>query len=248
MVGCDAYIFKEGYFVLGYTKSGTNWLCLMISRYLGMPVFEPWIDYNRGNGPYVFHLHRFLPLSGARKRTVYLMRDGRDAVISRYHAMLDQPGQSREREQFSRIIGCIPTAEDITQHLPAWIEFLRKTARSSVDWKRHVERGLREYPHRVRYLDLKERAVQTMSGVIKHLTGNEADLHILAEVVDYYSFDRMKERAIGDRYAASFLRLGAAGSWRKVFDRKSAEVFAHYAGQTLIDAGFEKSNSWIRDF
>jgi hypothetical protein len=247
-IAYDSVINKEGYYVLGYTKSGTNWLCKLLSDYFELPLHEPWNDKWPSLKPHIFHLHRFLPMKNVKGRTIYMMRDGRDAVVSRYHTMVKQVTQRIEREEFTEIIGKKPTVEELSIYLPAWINYLSTNTRSTVDWKNHVEKGLTEYPHRIKFEDLKQNGIATFQSVVEMLSGEEADLDRISKIYEYYQFDKVKARKKGDSYTASFLRSGKAGGWKTVFNLKSAEAFAAYAGHTLIKAGYEKDDSWINEF
>ncbi len=38
-----------------------------------------------------------------------------------------------------------------------------------------------------------------------------------------------------------------SGDWTNHFSKKAVEIFDHYAGDTLIDLGYEKNREWINN-
>ena len=64
--------------VLGYPRSGTVWASQMIADYLQLPY--PILSLFPIGCPAIFHGHQRVERNGPR--TVYVMRDGRDALVS----------------------------------------------------------------------------------------------------------------------------------------------------------------------
>src|SRR5262245_45203541 len=102
-IACDVLRGGSGrsYYVVGYAKSGTNWLCRLLSDYTGLPIYEPWNDRAPRLDPQIFHMMRLLPFESVRKRSVYVMRDGRDTMVSRYYETIHrEPEHKRAAERF----------------------------------------------------------------------------------------------------------------------------------------------------
>jgi hypothetical protein len=60
-----------------------------------------------------------------------------------------------------------------------------------------------------------------------------------------HDFSRSAGRQAGQEDRGSFRRKGASGDWRNHFTREAGEVFDSYAGDALIDFGYETDRSWV---
>ena len=235
---------SPGIYVLGYVKSGTNWLCHLLSGILEMPILEAWKVRLPVLHPCVYHTHRFIPLDSIRRRTIYIMRDGRDTLVSYYfHLIREQGPQLRQAEQ---VIGRRLTAENIRENLPGFISYLQATRTSTADWRTHIEtwQRFREQYFTIRYEDLLTDAESELIRAIQALTGRQPEAGQVRSVVQQQDFRTVTQRAPGHEDSNKFMRKGVQGDWRNNFSRSAARKFNAYAGQLLIDLGYESDPSW----
>lgn len=230
------------YFVLGHPKSGTNWLCSVLSDYFGQPVFQAWKRLSPAVSPQIFHMHRFIQTTSARRRTFYLHRDGRDIVVSHFFEMARNPWGSATREAFSRYLGSQMDEDRIKEQLIAFIEWsfeVNKT--SSICWPDHISKAF-EYPYiRLCFEAMKEDAYVEVKRAIQEMTGSEINQQQLYKSIERNDFGR-KKKASSDSH---FLRSGKSGDWVHYFTRDAARKFEFYAQDTLETLGYEQDNSWV---
>lgn len=236
----------------GYPKSGTSWLCQLLSGYLDIPHPQ---NYSMPIAMRaVLHNHwmydeRF-PLSA------YVVRDGRDVLVSMYFysmrsiALPRHPRQAaRLRERFTRVLGSGYDPEDVSRNLPRFleVEFTDPIAVRGVTWGRHVRSWCAE-PHRnvvvTRYERLLADAGNELARVVEAVTGAPADLERVARTVTAHDFSG-SGRDAGHEDRTSFMRRGVQGDWRDKFSRDAAEVFEHYAGDDLRLLGYEQDAHWV---
>ena len=58
----------------------------------------------------------------------------------------------------------------------------------------------------------------------------------------------MTKREAGKEDRNNFLRKGIAGDWKNHFNEEAANIFHHYAGETLIKLGYEINDDWAKTF
>lgn len=244
----NAYIGKKGFFVIGYTKSGTNWLKNLIRHYYGIKLLPRYTPGDGFLGERIYHMHRFLPTKFYRASSVYLVRDGRDTVVSRYFTMVKQKSQSLMKNDFIKYCGKEPTKENIKELLPDYITFLITYHKSTIDYRSHVKKAMNEGYFIVKYEDLLANTTNTLRKVLRHYKPNEqVNEERLKEVIDYHSFEASVKRQKKD---TGFFRKGGgtSGDWRNHFTNKCAKVYDHYAGDVLIQLGYEKDHNWVNAF
>jgi hypothetical protein len=231
-------------YVLGYIKSGTNWLCHLLSSALSIPILEIW----KINGPRydhcIFHMHRFIPVEHVRRRTVYLMRDGRDTIVSAYFHVVREGGEIKTR--LERRLGRPVTAENIRDNLPEFIRYMEENNIATVDYRAHLKQWQRHRDQYVtaRYEDMLEDTASELSRIIKELTGNQPEEKLVKQVVNQHDFTRLTQRKKGVEDANAFIRKGISGDWRNYFTPEAARVFDAYAGDLLIELGYESNPDW----
>lgn len=241
----DNIYAKKGIYVLGYTKSGTNWIRNLIRQY-----YEIDLDAEKSNfyRKRVHHLHRFLPFPYYKKKLVYMVRDGRDAIVSRYFSMVNQPRQSKLKKDFTLHTKQIPTTDNIKELLPSFIEFLKTYHKSSLDYTTHLNRALNENLFIIKYEDLQQDTEETLKKVIKHLTPNsQIDDCKVEDVVKFCSFEKSKKRHETNR---GFFRKdgGKSGTWKNYFSEESAKIFCEYANHILTHFNYEVDSNWVKEF
>ena len=244
----DAYIGHKGIYVIGYTKSGTNWLKNMLRYYYDFKLPARYIPGKPFFGPRVYHMHRFLPTSYFQKKSIYLVRDGRDTIVSRYFTMVNQASQSLMKKDFINYSGETPTKENIKLLLPLYIKFLINYHKSTIDYISHVNKAIENNFLILKYEGLHKETAQTLKKSVQYLTPEiEISDSRIDESVEYWSLEASKKRQKKD---TGFFRKGGGqtGDWKNYFTLESANVYNEYAGDILIELGYEKSKDWVNEF
>jgi hypothetical protein len=229
------------YCINGFPSSGTNWLCQLLSRYTGVPVFEPWTRLTPALGPQVFHLHRFVATGPARERTIYIMRDGRDVIVSRYMKLKPNPNDLRPLRAFEAATGLRHDSTRVREQLPAFIDWYFTVNRfSAMNWATHVQRAADMQLPRLTFEDLKQRPLEMLEPVFERVCREPVDRHRLCDVVGQMDFARVRTSATAHHH-----RKSQVGEWRTVFSREARRVFAGYAQHALEVMGYERDLRWI---
>lgn len=226
-----------------FPKSGGTWLCQMLSDASG-------IDFPR---------HRFLPyrrcivhshqLPRAIDRGLYVVRDGRDIMVSAYHHFLiDHPSKPQHLlRHWQGLMGDVDYG-DVRAHLPRFIEiFFEKyqVGGRVMNWAQHTRLISDSFNFKpIRYEDMLKDARAELTAALAHL-----DMDISADAIDRAvqnnSFKKKSGRAAGVEDKSSFLRKGIAGDWQNYFDKKACLTFDQLAGDMLVQLGYEPDHSWI---
>lgn len=236
-------------FVIGYPKSGTTWVAQLVADYLRLP----------------YPQHALLPITfravvhgheQASKRfptSLYVMRDGRDALVSQYFQFVrnistgDHPPMSRRQRTY---LSGLVNKKDVRTNLPRFIEKqMIRPAAGAVNWGRHVRSILEaDFPGAalLRYEDLVQDGPTVLADAMAKLTGERLDMKRAGQTVDRFSFKRQANRPAGSEDRSSFLRKGQPGDWRNHFTLEAAKIFDRYCGQTLIKSGYEKDHTWVQ--
>jgi hypothetical protein len=238
-------------FVSGFPKSGTVWVTQMVADYLQYPFVD--LSLMPVGCPAVMHGHFLARRKGPRM--VYVVRDGRDAMISMYYYMVREiPDGDHPKlpAGFRRYFAGLVNKNDIHEFLPTFIERqFRRPYGCRSNWVKHVDSYLscdREDIPLVKYEDLLASPMETMKQALRTLNGNEEpDEELLSFAVRKFSFEKQTGRRAGEEDPKSFVRKGQAGDWKNFFSRQSAELFDQLAGSTLIKLGYEKDRSWIEE-
>lgn len=235
--------------VMGYPKSGTTWIAQQIADYLQLPM----------------PTHYVLPLGFAavaqghyapsrhRARGVYVLRDGRDVMLSLYHYLawdvpdgVDPPLRGRQRTWFKGL----RDKSDVRANLPRFIERQMQVPVASLrlNWGRHFESYLEHAGPGLallRYEDALRDPVGALADALPAFTARPIDSNRLATTVSRFSFESQSGRRPGEERRESFLRAGLSRQWTDYFTREAAEVFDHYCGDALVAAGYESDRSWV---
>lgn len=234
----------------GYPKSGTVWLCKQLGSALGLPA--P-IDYQLPiMMQSVIHSHwmydeRFGP-------SVYIRRDGRDVVVSMYFHWMrglvlkrDPKYSAALAEIFHKLYGPSFDPDDAVGNMPKFIEYQMTVAPTTrgVTWQDHI-RAWWDQPNvgHVSYENLLVDGVNELSQAIEKAQGTPVDRRLVELAVERHAFKTETGRAAGEEHRGSFLRKGIAGDWVEHFSREAGEVFDQFAGQDLVDFGYEADRTW----
>ncbi|MCI0564911.1 MAG: sulfotransferase domain-containing protein, partial [Nitrososphaera sp.] len=162
------------------------------------------------------------------QRAIYMVRDGRDALVSFYHYSTTRRGKEMTFD-----------------------EFLRRYERGAYgySWHRHLESWLNEAKVNlgkrlviVRFEDLNSDPERGLQSVCQFL-GLATDASILKIAVKAASVENMKRiEALDCQYLdgnASFYRGGRTGQWMEWFDDKTCREFERLAGPAMKLAGYD---------
>ncbi len=228
-------------YVVGYPKSGTSWVAQLVADYLRLPF--PQHSILPIGCPAVFQGHqrvdRKLP------NGVYVVRDGRDVLISGYHHLRGQflaGGGSRLHRTFFR---SIDVEAPVRENLCKFIEHSAKHPFACrQNWGQHVQayfESSNPNVQLVKYEDLLSDPFDTLSCLFEGLSGQPIDAPRLEDSIERFSFEGQKV----SKGENAYLRTGRMGDWLNHFDAASAELFHHYYGKALTQAGYESGASWL---
>jgi hypothetical protein len=230
----------EDIFVVGFPKSGNTWVQYLLAGLLCgvdatrcpdaiiqeiVPDVLGRAGYRRNTQPMFFKSHD-LPRPDYR-RVIYLLRDGRDAMVSYFHhynALF--PGMD-----FGTLIRTVP---DLPAH-----------------WHEHVEAWLAN-PYGAELLVVKyEELLRDPVAELRRIctfARIEADDARLVRVSEAASFANMKQREkrLGWDHATwpkdkAFVRRGQSGSYRDEMPPEVLALFQAEAGATLLKTGYSLS-------
>jgi hypothetical protein len=230
----------EDVFLVAYPKSGITWFQNLVSglAYGANPKMTPWLlvgdmvpdvhaskFYRRYTTPMFFKSH-FLPQPQYR-RVIYLLRDGRDAMVSYLHYENSLKGKKLDFLDFVTAEGNLFPCK----------------------WHRHVETWMQN-PYKaemlvIKYEDLLEDTVGQLENICKfaRLPG---DPDMLAFVAESARFNYLQNKeAKHQKYRPEkwaddklFFRRGEAGSHRDEMPPKVLEAFLSDASETLRRHGY----------
>jgi hypothetical protein len=228
-------------FIAGYPKSGNTWFQELISAvvYGVKPEFGPpalvhdlvpdvhfKAFYQRYNTPMFFKTHH-LPQPEYR-RVVYLLRDGRDAMVSFFH---HSSAVGKEPPSFLRMVQDGPELGPCKwhEHVKAWQA--NPFGASLIT---------------IKYEDLKRDATKELMRLCK-FAGIEREREMVQELVEATAFEKMQSREAHERCYLSeywpkdrlFRRRGQVGSYRDEMPPEVLAAFLAEAGETLQACGYE---------
>ncbi len=230
--------------VLEYPKCGGTWLCRMLAdtlqlpfaQYASMPVAMPSIVH----GHWAYH-------KGYRNVT-FLVRDGRDVMVSFYFHFVRERNDPIERGfgiTLDRLYGPDADLNDIRTHLPRFIEHLSSNPLGAPSSWQHYNNEWWDRPHTVytRYEALRTDCIAEMTRIAE-AHGVQPEAWRVERAVTGHSMERAAGRAPGEEDRGSFIRKGVVGDWVNHFSDEARQVFADLAGDTLVRLGYEQSNDW----
>lgn len=227
----------------GYPRSGTVWLCQLLSSYLDLP--HPRRYRLPVAMPCVVHAH-WLP-DPRLPRTVYIVRDGRDVMVSRYFyevrlaaSRLNPAAARQRRARFDRVLGPRADLNDVEGNMARFVEVeLSEPGWPASTWPQHVDAWL-DAPLKtavVRYEDLRRDVHDALSPALEKL-GETVDAGSLRMSGQRFEFGRQAGLQ-HDGWFGPVLRRGVPGDWKSHFSREAATIFDQAAGRTLRRLGYE---------
>ncbi len=227
-----------------FPKSGGTWYCQMLSDYLQLP-------YPRNKMPKLQKsiLHGHFYHHNNFNKTVCVIRDGRDVMVSYYHHLYTGNNVLQQSVvNKNRAAAPFENFENIWDNMPQFIEYM--FTRYTMAGKKFTWNGLiNTYLNKdrvvlVRYESLLQDAAGTLGESVQQLLNKSPDPVKLEQVVQKFSFQNITSRKPGEEDKKSFLRKGIAGDWKNNFSKEASEVFDFYAGTDLIKLGYEKDRNW----
>ncbi|MHC4617673.1 MAG: sulfotransferase domain-containing protein [Planctomycetota bacterium] len=233
-------------FFVSYPRSGSTWVRFLLANLIRYDSGEP-VDFHS--------VHQIIPdlmqkeylemlpvmpsprllkshhLYDPRfRRVVYILRDGRDVMVSYYYFLT---GKGRFEASF--------------------LEFLKKKDLKPSLWHEHVESWLLRGDHSdilvVRYEDLC-RQTETKVEQMARFAGLPCDEARLRWAISNASFEAMrrieaeKGLAFGaDRWSPT-IRKGIVGDWQDHFEADHKDVFKRYANRALLRLGYVEDEAW----
>ena len=243
--------------IASYPRSGSTWLGYLLSECCNVPYVNKIEDLDTkrsvlgsaqtdedgtGSIKYVVRSHTNdiseAPPAGDG-RTVYLLRDGRDTLVSyyfyrNYFVPERLPWHRRSlfharrllRGRFDRQF-----AETVEVNAPKWREHV-------VNWQTVVPQD-----HVVKYEDLIASPVERLSQLLETLDVSIPHEKLVA-AVEKHSFTVKSGRDPGEEDVRSFKRKAVSGDWKNHFDERHKEIFKRLAGDLLVELGYENDLSW----
>lgn len=187
-------------------------------------------------------------------RIIHIVRDGRDVAVSAmnhwWRLARDRAGvfdltpeeleirdeYNADKEAFLASGRSIFTEERLAQLARRWASRSGKARR---DGTKLYGEGYLE----IRYEDLLLDTPALFGRVLEFL-GADSDERVIQRCLRSSDFERASSRSQGEEDSASFFRKGVAGDWRNVFTAEDREIYKKYAGEQLVEFGYEKSPDW----
>lgn len=198
------------------------------------------------HGQAVRDLHAVYPDA----KLIYIVRDGRDVLISeRFRNLVEESKFLKPEDQ--RIIAELRAdhtpftngtrsifTEDVIRRVAAgWVRNLQETD----------QEGRRLFGPNycsLRYEDLLSRPFDEMQRLWNFL-GVQADPSLERQIVDEMSSNPDEEwQSKRNVDIASFLPKGQSGNWQRLFTARDKSLFKGVAGEMLIKWGYEKDLNW----
>lgn len=229
-------------YIYSYPRSGSTWLRTILGN-----LVDPTLDVdperrrrlmpgvsvrnarliNALESPRLIKSHgRYM---GPVPRAVYLVRDGRDVIVSMYHKRITRPGHG-DRVDFSEFCRRYfrgDLGERWDQSVTSWLE--RGTAE------------MRDSLKVLRFEDLKGDPRNRVAEVSEFL-GIAAQPESIAAAIETASLDRLRatERSRLGELAPdrSIYRGGKVGQWREMLTGELYDRFMALSGATLTAAGY----------
>ncbi len=199
------------------------------------------------HGPAVRDLHAVYPDA----KLVYLVRDGRDVLISERFRNFVEESKYLSRED-KRII------DDLRKDQTAFTNgsrsiftepFIRRVAKGWVVDLSEIEgEGKRLFGEgflALRYEDLLQRPFEEMLHVWKFLQVSKVKKSLEREIkVEMASNPDEEWQSRRNEEIASFLPKGQTRNWGRLFTARDKELFKEVAGEMLVQWKYEKSADW----
>jgi hypothetical protein len=184
-------------------------------------------------------------------KLVYIVRDGRDVLISeRFRNFVEESkflsaedkrvieDLRKDQIQFTNGTRSIFTETFIRRVARGWVQNLQETE----------DEALRLFGDRyfgMRYEDLLSTPFEAMTRLWKFLSVRKVSKSLEKEIKAEMSSNPDEEwQAQRNEGIASFLPKGQAGNWQRLFTERDKTVFKEAAGEMLLRWKYEKDLNW----
>jgi estrone sulfotransferase len=226
-------------FIVSYPKSGNTWVRFLLANLLApekqisfrniedyVPnIYKSSATLEEREGRRYIKTHH--PCYDLYPKTVYIYRDGRDALVSYYHYAT---GKKVFAGTFADFIFS-PFVEQFSS------------------WKEHVTSALdfaAEHPDRILMLQYEEMLRQPLpcAARVTEFLEMECDERAIAQAVEKSSFDQLKrvEQTLGGENLIkplTFFRSGKSGQWHEYFTSEVYERYMQENGAILRRVGYQ---------
>lgn len=184
-------------------------------------------------------------------KLVYIVRDGRDVLISeRFRNFVEESKFLTAEDQ--RVIADLkvdPAPFTDGRRSIFTGAFIRRVAKGWVaNLKETEDEGRRLFGGHyfgMRYEDLLQTPYDEMSKLWKFLGVKNVDMSLVEKIKTEMSSNPDEEwQAKRNEGIASFLPKGHAGNWSRLFTEKDKAVFKEAAGEMLVKWNYEKDLNW----
>jgi hypothetical protein len=199
------------------------------------------------HGQAVRDLHAIYPDA----KLIYIVRDGRDVLISeRFRNFVEESkflsaedkrileDLRKDQDQFTNGRRSIFTETFIRRVAKGWVQNLQETE----------EEGRRLFEDRyfgMRYEDMLSTPFEEMTRFWKFLGVKKVDDALEKEIQAELSSNPDEEwQAKRNEEIASFLPKGQAGNWQRLFTEKDKSLFKDVAGEMLLRWKYETDSNW----
>ena len=220
-----------------FPKSGGTWLCQMIAHVVQVPFpRHTWLPLTRS----IEHAH--YP-GHTQKRTIVLIRDGRDVLTSAYfHFLIESKLKPPGLVSYWKSLSKISEVHDVEKHMPQFIRAFSekfKIGGRNVSWSDHVMSFdySKDNIHLCRYEDLINNTVEELNRIVNWLEMEQENS--IESAVEKYSFRRLSGRSAGNENRSSFLRKGVSGDWKNYFSQEALHIFNEYHGKAMTELGYD---------
>lgn len=197
------------------------------------------------NGKAVREMHTVYPDA----RLIYIVRDGRDTLISHlFQNLIDAPDKLsasqlqlrdafiRDPEPFMNGEKSIFTEDNFRRMASGWVKNVQET--DSLGRKLYQDRY-----HVLRYEDMLKEPYETMQQVWAFLGATQMDLADAVSAEMIQNPDAAYQKKVASDLVKN-LEKGKRGSWQELFTARDKQIFKEIAGETLIAWGYEKDREW----
>lgn len=227
-----------------FPKSGGTWFCQMLSAALQIP-------FPRNVAPKFEEsiMHGHFPYHKNFNNILYVVRDGRDIMVSAYYYMLKiTPGANNDRAlKYRKNLG-FDDIDNIEERLPKFMEYFMENYTvlgKRTTWQDHIKLHLHNDKIKfIKYEDLLSDSAKELSEALAFLDRPYSTN--LESIAQEFTFENQSKRKAGQEDKTSFLRKGIAGDWKNKFTKEAAEVFEHYAGDVLRELAYEDDVNWYQ--